>query len=174
MSGDVVGVDGESELPGDPEHEDGLVDEGLRAGDTDLLAGQDIQAELAHPLDGRIGHVDDGGDPAAPFPGVLQRVDDVHRLPALAEGDDERIPVDVGVVPELGRDQRLALDARPVKIIGAQERGVVGRPAGGEDDLFRAPDQPDEARRTPSFWSFSIENSIRSTAAGSSRISLSM
>jgi hypothetical protein len=47
-------------------------------------------------------------------------------------------------VAELGRDQGLVFDADAVEEIGAEERGVVGRAAGGEDDFLRAADEPDE------------------------------
>ena len=111
--------------------------ERLGGGDRDLGAGvrEDHRVRLAR--DRRARRVDDGDDLRALLAGVTDRLDRVHGLAALGDGDDQGLLADDRVaVAELAGELDLYGDAAPVlDRVAGDLSGVGGGAAADHDDL---------------------------------------
>ena len=120
----------------------------LGRGDRDLGACVREDHGVGLARDGRSGRVHDGDDLRALLAGVTDRLDGVHGLAALGDGDDQRLFADDRVaVAELAGELDLDGDAAPVlDRVAGDLSGVGGGAAADHDDLVdRAQDMLGDA-----------------------------
>ena len=109
--------------------------ERLGGGDRDLGARVREDHGVGLARDRRTGRVDDGDDLRALLAGVTDRLDRIHGLAALGDGDDQGLLADDRVaVAELAGELDLDRDAAPVLDRVAGDLSGVGRGAAADHD----------------------------------------